>query len=175
MICQVCNKKPAVHKHHRKLRSQGGDDTPKNLLDVCLGCHTTIHANPSESYARGLLVHSWADPSEVEVFTDTPETDYSVGGHEKFENVVTVVGLPIEEGANCPMCKRRVPHKKKASTPKSRVFSTRVPLENAESFSELVDAAAEHHGLTARPYHRYLVLLFGVTLLLQARKGDLPT
>lgn len=84
--------------------------------------------------------------------------------------------LGPQPGETCGFCKRRVPHPKKASTPKSRVWSTRVPLDDkgADTFSELVDAAAEHHGLTSRPYHRYLTLLFAVTLLLQAEKGDLP-
>lgn len=160
--CEVCNEKPSVHTHHRKLRSQGGGDEDTNTLRVCLGCHSNIHANPSESYARGLLVHSWADPADVEIYAAVEAITHA--------DEVT----PIAEGEPCPTCKRRVPHKKKASTPKSRVFSTRIPLDNADSFSELVDAAAEHHGLTERPYHRYLALLFGVTLLLQAKKGDLP-
>lgn len=49
----------AVHKHHRKLRSQGGTDHPTNLLFTCFPCHHYIHMNPAISYANGWLIHSW--------------------------------------------------------------------------------------------------------------------
>lgn len=57
----------AVHTHHRKMRSQGGKDTPANLLRVCLSCHARIHHYPAKSYELGLLVHSWDDPEKVPV------------------------------------------------------------------------------------------------------------
>jgi hypothetical protein len=60
------------HRHHRKLRSQGGDDSPENILLVSPELHTFIHANPGLSYARGWLVKSWQEPSEVPV-TPHPE------------------------------------------------------------------------------------------------------
>lgn len=56
-----------IHRHHRKLRSQGGTDEPVNLLDVTLNLHDWIHRNPAISYARGWLVKSWQDPAEVAV------------------------------------------------------------------------------------------------------------
>jgi hypothetical protein len=180
--CVVCSDKPAVHTHHRKLRSQGGGDEPSNLLRVCLECHTWIHANPSDAYARGLLVHSWADPALVRTFL-TSDNPYSAdewvsGGHEKFETLTvtekTWNEMAVHEGEPCPTCKRRVPHAKKASSPKTRVFSTRVPIDDADVFSELVDAASEHHGLSAKPHARYWCLLYAVTLLLQQEKGELP-
>lgn len=55
------------HSHHRKLRSQGGKDTPGNLLRVCHRCHAWIHAHPAASYTLGLLVHGWDDPDSVPV------------------------------------------------------------------------------------------------------------
>lgn len=62
MICEAqapgCTGR-AVHAHHRKRRSQGGDNSSANLLRVCVQCHTYIHANPERSYAKGWLVHSW--------------------------------------------------------------------------------------------------------------------
>lgn len=190
-ICLVCGEARAVHTHHRKLRSQGGGDEKSNLLRVCSDCHLAIHANPSESYARGLLVHSWADPALVEVFgaqaklealwakqgQRAEEYGASLGDRDRTRGIIPNRDENrLTPGETCIVCKRRVPHPKKPSTPKSRVWSTRLPIDDggADTFSELVDAAAEHHGLTSRPYHRYLVLLFGVTLLLQAQKGELP-
>lgn len=79
-----------------------------------------------------------------------------------------------EEGQECPVCKRRVPHKKKETSPKTRVFSTRVPVDDAETFSELVDAAADHMGAKTKPHHVYFTLLTGLTLILQAPKEHLP-
>lgn len=49
----------AEHRHHRKMRSQGGSDDPSNLLAVCWACHRWIHDHPSVSYGRGWLVRSW--------------------------------------------------------------------------------------------------------------------
>lgn len=53
----------AVHTHHRKRRSQGGDGSPANLLAVCLNCHQQIHDHPALAYERGWLVHSWDEPT----------------------------------------------------------------------------------------------------------------
>lgn len=61
-----------VHRHHRRLRSQGGTDDPWNLLDVSPRLHRWIHDNPGLSYARGWLVYSWQDPRDVPV-TPHPE------------------------------------------------------------------------------------------------------
>jgi hypothetical protein len=47
------------HVHHRKIRKQGGSNSLSNLLNLCLVCHTFIHANPETSYKLGLLLHAW--------------------------------------------------------------------------------------------------------------------
>lgn len=41
--------------HHLKRRSQGGKDTPENLIWVCWRCHNWIHANPEKARAADLL------------------------------------------------------------------------------------------------------------------------
>ena len=56
-----------MHRHHRKLRSQGGDDSEQNIMLVSPEQHRWIHDNPAASYARGWLVKSWQDPAEVPV------------------------------------------------------------------------------------------------------------
>lgn len=54
-----------VHKHHRKRRSQGGDDSYGNLIELTPATHELVHANPELAYQRGLLVHSYDDPAQV--------------------------------------------------------------------------------------------------------------
>jgi hypothetical protein len=80
----------------------------------------------------------------------------------------------IEPGHDCPTCRRRVPLPKKPSSPKTKVFSTRVPIDDVDTFREILGAAAEHSGLKAKAYHEYNTLLVGLTLILQATKEDLP-
>lgn len=59
----------AVHSHHRKMRSQGGEGGEENRLRVCLECHSEIHAHPEKAYNLGQLVKSWQDPGDVPVVT----------------------------------------------------------------------------------------------------------
>ena len=69
-VCEACGAAAASHVHHRKLRSQGGDNSPENLLHLCAGpggCHGRIHASPLRSYELGLLVRSTDDPATVAV------------------------------------------------------------------------------------------------------------
>lgn len=82
--------------------------------------------------------------------------------------------LAPQPGETCEKCKRRVPHKKKSSSPITKVWSTRVPVGDSDSFSELVDAAAAHHGLTSKPNHRFWTMQYALVLLLQAEAGELP-
>lgn len=56
-----------LHRHHRKRRSQGGQDTPENIIEVTPEQHEWIHRNVGLSYELGWLVHSWDDPSEVPI------------------------------------------------------------------------------------------------------------
>ena len=56
-----------IHRHHRKLRSQGGDDSPVNVIGVPDSLHQWIHENPAKAHDLGLIVHSYQDPAEVMV------------------------------------------------------------------------------------------------------------
>jgi hypothetical protein len=84
------------------------------------------------------------------------------------------VGTPpaVAEGSPCPTCKRRVPYKKKPSSPQTEVFSTRVPIGDKDDFNEMIDAAAAHRDLAEKPHHRYWTLLQGLVLLLQGPSGE---
>ena len=62
---------PADEVHHRIVRGMGGtgDDEVNyglaNLVCICRECHTHVHANPSESYETGFLVHWWMAPERI--------------------------------------------------------------------------------------------------------------
>ena len=56
-----------LHRHHRKLRAQGGTDEPENVMLVTPEQHRWIHDHPAFSYERGWLVKSWQDPAEVPI------------------------------------------------------------------------------------------------------------
>lgn len=66
--CLKCGRTLAepVAVHHRKLRKHGGADDLTNLIALCSPCHNiapeSVHQNPKDSYERGYLVKSWADP-----------------------------------------------------------------------------------------------------------------
>lgn len=61
-----CKRVPQ-HLHHRKMRSQGGENTPSNLLAVCHECHRWVHDKPAKAYELGLLVKSSKTPCDVPV------------------------------------------------------------------------------------------------------------
>ena len=68
--CEICNA-PANNAHHRKNRSQGGQDVLSNLLLLCgsgtTGCHGWVTNHPRTSMERGWSVPSWRDPAETPV------------------------------------------------------------------------------------------------------------
>lgn len=41
--CFDCEMRPGVHVHHIRFRSQGGSDTPDNLVWLCRPCHDKRH------------------------------------------------------------------------------------------------------------------------------------
>lgn len=103
-ICEVCGAAKATNFQHRKNRSQGGEWSASNGLDVCgmgnlSGCHGFIHQNPEAAAAHGWTVRSGMDPAEVPVtVTLRPETPFSAavtvqlllddeGGHTEYEEV----------------------------------------------------------------------------------------
>lgn len=66
-LCEACGMGGPDHIHHRQLRSQGGQHVLDNLIHVHHGCHEQIHANPTRSYALGLMVRRGVDPATVPV------------------------------------------------------------------------------------------------------------
>ena len=41
--CQMCGRMERLEIHHRKFRSQSGDDSEENLVTLCAKCHGLIH------------------------------------------------------------------------------------------------------------------------------------
>src|SRR5688500_8554721 len=51
--------------HHRRLRSQGGEDVQENCVVLCGDCHSWVHANPSAAVAAGLMEQGRPIPEEA--------------------------------------------------------------------------------------------------------------
>lgn len=74
--CEPCGG-PASGKmdlHHRKMLSQGGENTAVNLLWCHHWCHVgtgyAIHSRVARSRRLGHIVPSWADPATVPVIPE---------------------------------------------------------------------------------------------------------
>ena len=72
-----------------------------------------------------------------------------------------------QPGQCCPTCERRVNFPKRDKTPESRVFSYRVPADEAESYGETLATAARVVGALDRPYWQHKTILAGLVRLLQ--------
>jgi len=71
--CEACGK-PMTDNwalHHRKLRSQGGDNSLSNLMAVHHDCHNlgtkSIHLNPEWAKKNGYIVSSWGNSAEIPI------------------------------------------------------------------------------------------------------------
>lgn len=69
--CDLCGQplsNDSFECHHRKKRSQGGDDSLPNLVVLHSHCHhVRIHGEPSWAYDHGFLVHRDGDPASAPV------------------------------------------------------------------------------------------------------------
>lgn len=71
-VCEFCGRTAAVHMHHRKLRSHGGEHTLDNLIHLCQADHEWAHSYPGLAVEVGLIVRSTADPADVRVLPLIP-------------------------------------------------------------------------------------------------------
>jgi hypothetical protein len=78
----------------------------------------------------------------------------------------------IHPGAECPTCKRRVPHKQKKTSPKTDVLSYRAPVGEKETTFEVLEAAARHAGLYETPHWQWKTYLKGLVALLQLTEEE---
>lgn len=73
----------------------------------------------------------------------------------------------VAPGDTCPSCERRVPHRRKASSPTTQPISYRVPLDEHEAHLEVLDALAELLGIKQEPFHRYKAISYAAASVLQ--------
>ena len=45
--CQSCGSLKNLQVHHKRFRSQLGDDSEENLVTLCSACHTHLHGAPA--------------------------------------------------------------------------------------------------------------------------------
>jgi hypothetical protein len=66
-LCELCGERlqPGWEWHHRKRRSQGGEDSVSNGLALHVLCHKRVHGHVAWSESVGALVRSTANPSRV--------------------------------------------------------------------------------------------------------------
>ncbi|GIV03999.1 MAG: hypothetical protein KatS3mg015_2829 [Fimbriimonadales bacterium] len=93
-----------LHRHHRKRRSQGGDDSPPNVIEIPDWLHELIHSEPEWAYRNGLLVRSHEDPAEVQITLEekifTPKRKRASNREEKRPRSVWSVKVPKDEREN---------------------------------------------------------------------------
>jgi hypothetical protein len=65
------------------------------------------------------------------------------------------------------MCKRRVPHPRKESSPDSKTVSYRVPLDEHTAHTEVLDAAKQHLGVAGQPHENFKAITLALALVLQ--------
>ena len=75
--------------------------------------------------------------------------------------------VSVAPGTKCPSCERRVPHERKPTTPKTKTVAYRVPVDDAPTHIEMVDAVAEHLGVADKPYHRWAAITMALAIALQ--------
>ena len=56
--CRWCGTDQEIQIHHVRYRSEGGPDTPKNLISICANCHAMAHSN-KRKYQPILLTWLW--------------------------------------------------------------------------------------------------------------------
>lgn len=100
----------ATHKHHRKRRSQGGDDSYGNLIELDPLTHELVHKHPEKAYEYGLLVKSHDDPSGIrpdlsgfldalglQTVTEKPTSRRRLAGEERRKRRTISVKVPNDE------------------------------------------------------------------------------
>lgn len=70
-------------------------------------------------------------------------------------------------GEKCPTCTRKVPHERKPSSPKSRVKSVRIPVDEYDAFVEVLDEVERYLAVYGLPFSSFKALAVSLGLVLQ--------
>jgi hypothetical protein len=73
----------------------------------------------------------------------------------------------LAPGQTCEACKRKIPYPKKESSPTSKTFAYRVPVDEAEAHAETLDVAARFVGVAEQPFFQYKLIALALVLVLQ--------
>jgi hypothetical protein len=66
--CVRCGNDWGLHRHHRRLKGQGGEDCPCNLIILCKWCHQWAHEQDRpQAEAEGLIVRTGPAPELIPV------------------------------------------------------------------------------------------------------------
>ncbi len=60
-----------------------------------------------------------------------------------------------------------MPHPKKESSPTSKTFSYRVPLDEAEAHADTLDVVERYVGTSEQPFAQFKMLVLALALVLQ--------
>jgi hypothetical protein len=77
-----------------------------------------------------------------------------------------LIGHP-RPGEKCPTCDRRVNHPKRESSPTSKTFAYRVPVDEQEAHAETLDVAARYVGVAEQPFATFKLMALALALVLQ--------
>ena len=149
-----------------------------NLCGLCFEHHQEVTENKAEIlwdaadhdywwFSPG--VYSYLEPSPLDGAYGLDERSVppsaptvAVGSVEPGETSGSVT-----PGSTCPTCQRRIPHPKKDTSPKTKTFSYRVPVDDAETHDEILSAAAQHLGILKDPHWRWQLATRSAALILQ--------
>lgn len=71
--CALCDSNRGLQIHHVIHRSQGGSDSPQNLITVCWRCHAVLHGTRLPEYP------DWMGPENLEQAAIEYVADYYAG------------------------------------------------------------------------------------------------
>lgn len=87
---------------------------------------------------------------------------------EQFEKEpVQVWHVEPAPGQTCGTCKRKVPHPRQPTSPTSKTFSYRVPVDEAEAHQDVLEQTARFVGVAEQPFERFKVVALALALVLQ--------
>ena len=149
-----------------------------NLCGLCSDHHREVTENKAEIMWEDNEDYVWFAPGVYNFLNPSP-LDGAYGPDERGvppSAPAVAVGsvelggsppVPTTPGSTCPTCQRRIPHPKKESSPKTKTFSYRVPVDDAETHDEILQAAAEHLGILKDPHWRWKLATMSAALILQ--------